>query len=171
VTRSDRPARRTPVAATEGLLHIEPLLLDKETEVTSALRQVAAHPETRIIGVIDDDGRLIGILPILRLAEAVVSRLAPEALLSGLSGIADIASFTHAVEARTVGEAMLAPVSVPPSATIDDAFRRMHARHHSGIHVVDEAGRPIGYLDLLEVALVYADALDRGRGASDDTTA
>jgi CBS domain-containing protein len=168
VTRSDRPARRTPVAATEGLLHIEPLLLDKETEVTSALRQVAAHPETRIIGVIDDDGRLIGILPILRLAEAVVSRVAPEALMSTLSDLSEIASFSHAVEARTVGEAMLEPIAIAPSATIDEAFRRMHARHQSGIYVVDDDGRPTGYLDLLEVALVYADVLDRERRPASD---
>jgi CBS domain containing-hemolysin-like protein len=169
VTQKKPPARFTPVAECEGLLQIEPLLLGRETDVLAALRQVAAHPATRIAGVIDDDGRLVGVLPILRLAEAVVARLAPEALLSTLSDIADIAAFSHSLEARTVGEAMLEPVSIAPSATIDDAFRRMHARHQSGIHVVDEAGRPIGYLDLLEVALVYADALARERGGEDST--
>lgn len=170
MTQPGRLERQTPVSATEGLLRIEPLLMPRDTDVLSALHQVAEHPETRIIGVIDADGRLSGVLPILRLAEAVVSRIAPEALLSTLSDIADIASFTHATEARTVGEAMVEPVSIAPTATIDEAFRRMHSRHHSGIHVVDEAGRPIGYLDLLEVALVYAKALDRERGA-DDTMA
>jgi CBS domain-containing protein len=138
-------------------------------DVLTAIRQAAEHPETRVVGVVDPTGRLIGVVPILRLAEAVVARVAPEAIMSTLTRLQDIADFGHAIEARTVGEAMLPAISVTPVATIDEAFRRMHARHQSGIYVVDDDGRPIGYLDLLELALVYADVLDAHRrdGAAD----
>jgi len=167
VTERPRPARYTPVSESEDLLRIEPLLLHADTDVLAAIRRVAANPVTRIVGIVDDDGRLVGVLPVLRLAEAVVARVAPEALLSTLSDVEEIAAFSHTVEARTVGEAMLDPISIAPSATIDEAFRRMHSRHQSGIHVVDDDNRPIGYLDLLEVALVYADVLERVRRAED----
>ena len=168
MTGANRPARHTPVSESEGLLTIEPLVLHARTDVLGAIRQAAEHPATRIIGVVDDTGRLVGVLPILRLAEAVVARVAPEALMSALSGVEQIASFSHTVEARTVGEAMLDPIAITPRATIDEAFRRMHARHQSGIYVVDDDGRPTGYLDLLEVAVVYADALERERRVSGD---
>jgi CBS domain-containing protein len=134
--------------------------MPQSTDVLAAIRIAAAHPETRVIGVTDDQGRLVGVVPILRLAEAAVARAAPEAIMSGLIELEDIAAFSHAIEARTVGEAMLAPAAIAPTATIDEGFRRMHERHLSGIYVVNDEGRPIGYLDLLELALVYADALE-----------
>jgi CBS domain-containing protein len=54
---------------------------------------------------------------------------------------------------------MLPPVSILVSSTVDDAFTLMHARHQSGLIVVDDEGRPTGYLDLLEVAVRYMEAL------------
>jgi CBS domain-containing protein len=139
------------------------------TDVLAAIRIAAAHPETRVIGVTDDEGRLVGVVPILRLAEAAVARAAPEAIMSSLIELDEIAAFSHAIEARTLGEAMLAPAAIAPTATIDEGFRRMHERHLSGIYVVDEEGRPVGYLDLLELALVYAQALEvETRSGGDD---
>ena len=160
MTAGDRAARRTPVSACQSRLSIEPLLLDRDTDVLVAVRAAAAQPATRVIGVVDQDGRLVGVLPILRLAQAVVVRVAPEAIMSSLNDLSDIAAFSHAVEARTLGEAMVEAPSVKATSTIDEAFRKMHSRHHSGLYVVDDDGRPTGYLDLLELALVYLDVLE-----------
>jgi CBS domain-containing protein len=160
MTRPSSGARRTPVSACQGLLQIEPLLIHVDTDVLVATRMAAAQPATRMIGVVDDAGRLVGVLPTLALAQAVVARVAPEAIMSSLSDLSEIAAFGHTVEARTVGEAMLEPSAVNSTATIDEAFRKMHARHQSGMYIVDADGRPTGYLDLLELALVYVDVLE-----------
>ena len=168
MTPPKRPARLTAVSETEGLLRIEPLLMPPTTDVLEAIRTAAAHPETRVIGVTDDEGRLVGVVPILRLAEAAVARAAPEAIMSSLFELDDIAEFSHAIEARTVGEAMLPPAAITRNATIDVGFRRMHERHLSGIYVVDDEGRPVGYLDLLELAVFYADVLEREASSSGD---
>jgi hypothetical protein len=124
------------------------------------MHRSAKQPQTRLIGVVGSDGKLVGVLPILRLAESVVSRVAPETLLTDISDAGDVARFGHAVEARVAGDAMLEPASIAPEATIDQAFRRMHQRHLSGLYVVDGEGRPTGYLDLLELVLMYVDALE-----------
>jgi CBS domain-containing protein len=55
---------------------------------------------------------------------------------------------------------MVEPAAVAPTATLDQAFRLMHERHLSGVYVVDSHGRPTGYLDLLELVLLYVDALE-----------
>ena len=47
---------------------------------------------------------------------------------------------------------MRPPATVSPTATLADAFRLMHAPGLSGLYVVDEAGRPTGYVDGLELA-------------------
>jgi CBS domain-containing protein len=153
-------ARHTPVSACQQRLAIEMLLVGAGDDLLVVMRQSAARPETRVIGVIDDEGKLVGVLPVLRLAEAVVSRVAPEALLADISDIGDVARFGHAVESRVVRDVMVEPGVVRPEATLDEAFRLMHQRHLSGLYVVDPEGRPTGYLDLLELVLLYVDALE-----------
>lgn len=165
MTGRARLARHTPVAACEGLLAIEPLLVHREDDLLEVLRRSAAQPATRVIGVVDERGVLVGVMPILRLAESIVARVVPESLLTDIADIADVARFGHAVEARTVADAMIAPAAISPDATIADAFRIMHARRMSGLYVVDGDGRPTGYIDLLELALVYLEALEAGKAA------
>ncbi len=157
-----RVARSTPVSACEGLLEIGPLLVERDVDIIKVLRLSAARPSTRVVGVIDAEGKLVGILPILRIAEAVIARVMPEALLADIIDVADVARFGHAVESETAADAMLPPASVLPTASIADAFRVMHARHVSGLYVVDGGGRPTGYIDLLELAYFYLEALPPG---------
>jgi CBS domain-containing protein len=143
------------VAACEGLLAIEPLLVPMDADILEALRRSAAQPATRVVGVVDATGRLVGVLPILRIAEAVLVRVMPETLLSDISDMAGVQRFGHAVEARTAADTMLPPAAVRPDATIAEAFRLMHGRHLSGLYVVNADGRPTGYIDLLELAVAY----------------
>ncbi len=153
-------ARHTPVSACQQRLAIEMLLVGADDDLLLVMHRSAVQSETRVIGVLDESGRLAGVLPVLRLAEAIISRVAPEALLTDISDIVDVADFGHAVEARVVRDVMLEPTMVRPEATLDEAFRLMHQRHLSGLYVVDPNGRPTGYLDLLELVAVYVDTLE-----------
>lgn len=157
-----RLARHTLVSACVGLLEIEPLLVHRDDDLLVVMRQAAAQPQTRLIGIVDEAGVLVGVLPIIRIAESVIGRVVPESLLSDIEDADDVASFGHAIEARTAGDAMIPPAPIRPDATIDDAFRRMHARHLSGLYVVDAEGRPTGYLDMLELAIRYVEAIESG---------
>lgn len=147
----------------QKLLAIEPLYVGAQDDVLAVMRRSARQPETRLIGVVDEAGILIGVVPILRLAEAVIARVVPEALLTDISDIADVARFSSAVEARVARDVMVEPAAIRGDATVDAAFHLMHLRHLSGLYVVDDAGRPTGYLDLLELAVGYLDALDAER--------
>jgi CBS domain-containing protein len=160
VTGEFRLARHTTVAACQSLLAIEPLIVHRDDELLVVMRRAVDHPETRLIGVVDDAGILVGVLPVLRVAESVIGRVVPEALLADIDDIDDVARFGHAIEARTAGDAMIDRAVTRPDATIDQAFRLMHSRHLSGLYVVDADGRPTGYLDLLELAIRYVEALE-----------
>ena len=168
LTEPVRLARHTPVAVAADLLAIGPLLARGDEDLLVVMRRSSAQPATRLVGVIDEAGRLVGVLPILRLAEAVVARVVPESLLADIAGVADVARFGHAVEARTVAEAMIEPASIEPSATIGEAFRVMHQRRLSGLYVVDPHGKPTGYLDLIELAIAYLDAIEAQQRATDE---
>jgi hypothetical protein len=162
-----RLARQTPVSVCAALLPIEPLLVDQDADPLSIVRAAAAQPETRLIGVVDPAGVLVGVLPTLRLAETVVARVSPETLLAGLADLDEAARFGHEVGARRVSDVMLPPATIRGTETVDDAFRVMHARHLSGLYVVDGDGRPTGYLDLLEVTVRYLEALEGARSTTD----
>ena len=153
-------ARHTPVSVCQQRLAIEMLLVGAGDDLLAVMRRSADQPATRIIGVLEESGKLIGILPVLRLAEAIISRVAPEALLTDITDIVDVADFGHTVGARVVRDVMLESTMVRPEATLDEAFRLMHQRHLSGLYVVDPDGRPTGYLDLLELVTVYVDTLE-----------
>jgi CBS domain-containing protein len=109
------------------------------------------------------DGRIIGVIPILRLAESIIARVSPESLLANVGDLAAAARFTHSIEDRTAADIMLEPATILGTATVADAFRKMRQRSLSGLYVVDEQERPTGYLDLLELAVRSADELDVDR--------
>jgi len=155
-----RLARKTSVAACQDLLAIEPLLVPPDAGLLEAMRLSARQPSTRLIGIADADGRVLGILPVGVLAEAVVTHAVPEAFFADLPGVDKVGDFGHAMEARTTSEIMLPPVTIAPEATITEAFRLMHQHQLTGLYVVDGGGRCSGYLDLQELAMRYVEALD-----------
>jgi len=105
--------------------------------------------------VVDDDGRLVGILPVLRVVEEIVARAAPEQLLADISTVEQAARFAEEVSARTAGQLMLAPVFLRLEDTVSVAFAAMHVHHLSGLPVLDEERHVVGYVDVLELALRY----------------
>jgi len=155
-----RRVRHSSVADCVALLPIDPLLVEPDEDLLTVMHRVADRPQTRLLGVVDADGVLIGVLSIVRLAEAVIVRVSPETVLAEITQLDAAARFGHAIAATTVGDVMLPPASVRPDQTVDEAFRLMHARHLSGVYVIDDAGRPTGYLDLLELTMRYVEALE-----------
>jgi CBS domain-containing protein len=82
----------------------------------------------------------------------VVGRLAPGALLTQIRDADGVGQYGRYVEATVAADLMRPPAALQESATLAEAFHLMHLRHLSGVYVVDAAGRPIGYLDGLELA-------------------
>ena len=64
----------------------------------------------------------------------------------------DVGEFDRFVEATVAGDLMRPPAALAGTATMGEAFRLMHERHLSGLYVVDAAGRPVAYVDGLELA-------------------
>jgi CBS domain-containing protein len=163
VTDPIRLAQHTTVGACQALLRIEPLLVPLEADLLDVLRRASRQPATRLIGVVDADGRLVGVIPVTRVAESIVARAVPEALLIDVDDSESAARFSHSVADRLASDVMLPPATTVPSATIGAAFKSMHSRGLGGLYIVDPSGRPVGYLDLLELAIVYVAPLEEAR--------
>ena len=150
-----RLAKRTPVRDIDNRLDIEPNIVHVDDDLISVARDAIAQPRTRLLSVVDADERLVGVLPVLRVVEEIVSRASPEALMAEVDDLESAGRFGREVGARICGDLMNPPVALRPDSTVGDAFRAMHDHHYSGLPVVDDDRRVIGYVDLLELALRY----------------
>jgi CBS domain-containing protein len=146
----------TPVSAAVGLLAIEPVLVAPDDHLDSVIRRAGASPSTRVVGVVNPGGVLIGVVTSHDLVAAVAGRLAPGALLTGIHDADGMEEYARYVEAAVAGDLMQPPAALPETANLADAFHLMHRRRLSGVYIVDSAGRPTGYLDGLELAAAAA---------------
>ncbi|OGN81613.1 MAG: hypothetical protein A2X23_13360 [Chloroflexi bacterium GWC2_73_18] len=154
-------ARRTPIQAVERLLDIGPNTVHVGDDLIDVARRAFARPQTRILCVLDEEQRLIGLLPVLRIVEEVVARVAPEELMADITSLEAAGRFGREIAARTAADLMLPPRALRPDDTVGDAFAAMREERLSGLPVVDEESRVTGYVDLLELALQYLEELER----------
>ena len=152
------PGPHTAITAAEGFLAIEPVLVGADDHLDAVIRRAGASPSTRVLGVVDSAGVLIGIVTSHDLVAAVVGRLAPGALLAQIHDADGVGEYARYLEATVAGDLMRPPAALPQTATLAEAFHLMYLRDLSGVYVVDGAGRPTGYIDGLELAAVIVGA-------------
>ena len=155
MTERKRLAKRTAVRDIEHHLGIEPNIVAHGDDLVDVARRAIAQPQTRLLSVVDDQGRLVGVLPVLRVVEEIVARAHPEALMAEVTDLESAGRFGREVGALVAGDLMSPPVALHETSTVADAFRAMHDHHYSGLPLVSDDGRVIGYVDLLELALRY----------------
>jgi CBS domain-containing protein len=117
-----------PSLRLRGLLAFEPLSVTLDTDIVEVLRLAANQPTTRLIGVVDAEGHLVGMIPIRDLVEAVVARTIPEALIPDAVDVESVGHFGQVVGSHTAADVMIEPVAVTPDATITSALREIHHR-------------------------------------------
>lgn len=151
--------KRTTIREVEHVLDIEPTIVHARDDLVDVAREAFGRPSTRVLAVVDDEERLVGVLPVLRVVEEIVARAAPEQLLAGISTAEQAARFAEEVSARTARDLMLPPIYLGLDDTVSASFAAMHVHHLSGLPVVDAERRVVGYVDVLELALRYLEEL------------
>ena len=155
MTEPKRLAKRAAVRDIEHRLDIGPNIVRADDDLVDVARRAIAQPHTRLLSVVDDEERLVGVLPVLRVVEEVVARAHPEALMADVTDLESAARFGREVGALIAGDLMSPPVALQETSTVADAFRAMHDHHYSGLPLISSDGRVVGYIDLLELALRY----------------
>ena len=157
---------RTPEAITQGtsiaeadqILQMSPVIVPQ----TASLREVAElavkNTGCRVIAVVDANSRLVGVLPVRVLVNDVFLKIVPEEFLGEITDLQGALKYAEHIGARTAGDVMLPPVSVHPRETVRDAFERMHVSHLNGLPVTDANELVIGYVDQLELLIVWVRA-------------
>lgn len=161
---------RTPEAVTQRtqIREVDQLLRDTEAVIVRAedslhrLAELAVErPSCRVLSVVAEDRRLIGVIPVQDLIDDIFLKIVPEEFLGEITGLEAALQYAGHVRVRTAGEIMGEPVSVDLTETVRDAFRRMHESRLNGLPVVDDQGRVTSYVDQLELLLVWLTATGR----------
>ena len=154
-------AQSTSIAAADRLLQIGPVVVSE----TASLRQIAEravqNTGCRVIAVVDDAKRLAGVIPVRALVNDIFLRIVPEEFLGEIVDLEAALKYAEHIGARTAGQIMTPPVAVRADETVRDAFTRMHEAKLNGLPIVDAERRVVGYVDQLELLVVWIHSTGR----------
>ncbi len=160
--------RDTPVQEAMALLHLEPVQVLQSTTLDEVAVAIQARPSAHVACVVNDEGRLMGLLGLRALADNLFFHIMPEEFLMESFSLDLAKDFAQKSRLRTAGDAMQPPVSVKKTDKVRDAFKRMHENQLPGLPVVDDRYRVIGYINLIELLLLcfkQAAAAPEGTGS------
>jgi CBS domain-containing protein len=162
----DRPTPESITQATrideaDRLLSIGPTIVRSTDSLRRLAEQAVDNPGCRVMAVVDDDDRLTGVIPVRVLVNDIFLKIVPEEFLGEISDIEGALKYAAHIGARAASDIQLPAVSVGPSDTIRDAFRLMHEARLNGLPIVDAERRVTGYVDQLEMLLVWVRSTGR----------
>jgi len=162
MTTPESVTQNTSIRDADTLLSIEPIVVQSEDDLQHVAEAAAKQPGARVISVVDTTERLVGIIPVHVLVNEIFLKIVPEQFLGEILTYDRVLAYANHLGARTAGDIMLAPVFVHLDDTVRDAFGRMHRAELIGLPITDDAGRILGYVDQLELLLVWARACGLG---------
>jgi len=143
--------RETCVEFVDDILHLEPVIVQLDTPLDKVAQAMLAHPSVHVACVVAENGRLVGLIGLQRLADDLFFHITPEEFLSDATDLEQVMQFVKKSQMRTAADAMQEPVWVKQEDTVKDAFKRMHEHNLSGLPVVDDRYQVVGYINLLEL--------------------
>lgn len=154
----------TPIAEIDQLLRgTDPIIVRASDSLQRLAEMAVERTGCRVLAVVDDDERLVGVIPVRVLVNDIFLKIVPEEFLGEILDVEGALQYAAHVKARTAGDVMLPPVSVLRRETVRDAFERMHHARLNGLPIVDDGGRVVGYLDQLELLMAWVRASGRGK--------
>ncbi len=147
--------QRTRIDDADRLLSIGPVIVGQDQSLRDIAQQAVENTGCRVIAVVDHEGRLTGVIPIRVLVNDIFLKIVPELFLGEIVDVDAALKYAAHVGARTASDIQVPPVSVRGDETLRDAFARMHEAKLNGLPIVDRDLRVVGYLDQLEMILVW----------------
>lgn len=153
--------QQTSIAEADRILRMEPVVVEASASLREVAELAVENTGCRVIAVVDADRRLLGVLPVGALVNDIFLKIVPEEFLGEITDLEGALTYAQHVGARTAGDVMVDPVSVHPDETVRTAFERMHVSHMNGLPITDRDETVIGYVDQLELLIVWVRASGR----------
>ena len=152
----------TTIAECDRMLHMEPVVVRTDASLREVAERAVENTGCRVLAVVDEHERLAGVLPVRVLVNDVFLKILPEEFLGEITDLEAALKYADHLRARTAGDVMGEPISVHPDETVRVAFERMHEHKLNGLPMTDRDERVVGYIDQLELLIVWVRATGRG---------
>lgn len=154
--------RDTPVKDVLPVLDLEPTIVEPETTLDEVAQAMQAHPSVHVACVVNEEGRLMGVLELRALADDLFFHIMPEEFLSESYDLEHAIDFARMSRMRTAADAMMPAVWVKEDEKVRDAFKRMHEHQLPGLPVVNDRYEVVGYVNLVELLAVCSRQINAG---------
>jgi CBS domain-containing protein len=142
-----------------NLFSMKPTIVNPDMRLDQVACTMMENPQAHVACVTAEDGRLIGLLDLQTIADYLFMYIVPEEFLADISDLEDVEEYADRSRVRHVTDAMREPVWVKRNETVRDAFERMHDNKLTGLPVVDDAYRVVGYINLLNMLSICSDEI------------
>jgi CBS domain-containing protein len=127
----------------------------EETDLLGVCERLGETPGVDTVAVVDEAGRLTGVIPMRLLLDDLFLHVAPEEFLADLRVMEGVEEFGKLSRAHSARDLMQSAVYVTMDDSVREAFSRMHERRLEGLPVVDKDMRVVGYLDRLQLIRLW----------------
>lgn len=152
---TEQVTRETPISVINEILNLKPVIVQTQQPLTEVAQAMVNFPNVQVACVVNEQQRLVGLLPLQNLVDDLFMIVIPEEFLGETHDLEDALRFAQLSQAHTAGDAMIAPVWVKEEETLRDAFRKMHDHQLSGIPIVNNRYEVTGYINLIELLATY----------------
>jgi len=152
---ADTITRETSVGEASGLVGISACIVKEEDDLLQVTESMAANLGTHTAAVVDDEGRLVGLIPMPLLLAELYLHVAPEGFLVGMRAFENIEEFGKISRARKAKELMQSPVFLTREDSARAAFVRMHENKLDSLPVVDKEMRVVSCLTRLQLVRLW----------------
>jgi hypothetical protein len=104
--------------------------------------------------VINNEDRLVGVIPLKGLADVMMAPVMPEAYINDPEGYDLAIKFADVNQLPIAATIMSDPVFVIEDETVEQTYQRMRDRNLSGLPVVDKFYRVKGFVTMLGLMAV-----------------
>ncbi len=164
----EKAVRALKISEVLDLLGLEPAKVPPDASLEDAVNEALAHRAAQVLAVVNNEGRLVGVLDRGTLAEALLLSVFPEEFIGSVQDLDQALDFADRMHIRSVADVMAEPAWVGLGDTIRDAFHTMYQRKLPGIPVVDEHYRVVGYVNMLDLMALQMQELRKNRQESAD---
>lgn len=159
-----RLTRSTLIRDVMSHLHGRFATVKSDDNLARVIEAVTSIPAQRMLAVVDEGGKLVGLIRLSTICGEALDHLAPELLMADIDTLAEVLEFAQLEAARTAGQLMEPGVSINQDARLVEALRLLHDPivNLNALPVVDDDGRLLGVIDAVRLLGMWMYGADRG---------
>lgn len=146
--------RNIPVSEILPLLNLHPTIVRMNTPLLEVMTLLLANPGVPAACVVNNEDRLMGVIPIKSLADVMMIPVMPEAYINDPEEYDKALQYAQITNQHIAAGVMKDPVFMLEEDTLADVFQKMRDHNLSGVPVVDKNYHISGFITLLGLMAV-----------------